>query len=73
MIDNYCTIMFICVCFLSDGDAIHVKMPIILLKFCKEIASGMEYLNGKKFIHRDLAARNVLLSTELICKVLHRD
>ncbi|XP_065899406.1 ephrin type-A receptor 4-like isoform X2 [Dysidea avara] len=53
----------------NDEDATHVKLPILLLKFCKEIAAGMEYLNGKKFIHRDLAARNVLLSNDLTCKV----
>ena len=47
----------------------HVKLPILLLQFCKEIAAGMEYLSGKNFVHRDLAARNVLVSEDLTCKV----
>ena len=41
----------------------------MLLKFCREIAAGMTYLSGKKFIHRDLAARNVLVSKDTTCKV----
>ena len=45
----------------------HQKLPIVLLKFCKEIVAGMAYLSGKKFVHRDLAARNILVSDK--CKV----
>ena len=30
--------------------------PETLLGFCKDIASGMEYLARKAFVHRDLAA-----------------
>jgi len=41
----------------------------MLLKFCKEIAAGMTYLSGKRFVHRDLAARNILMSEKCVCKV----
>ena len=49
--------------------SVNVKVPLLLLKFCQEIAAGMAYLNGKQFIHRDLAARNILVSQSLSCKV----
>ena len=48
---------------------IHPKLPLVLLKFCQEIAAGMTYLSGKRFIHRDLAARNILVSETATCKV----
>jgi len=48
----------------------HSKLPIVLLKFCQEIAAGMAYLSGKRFVHRDLAARNVLVSEKTTCKVM---
>jgi len=56
------------VCYRDENTA-HAKLPIVLLKFCKEIAEGMTYLSGKKFVHRDLAARNILVSERCICKV----
>ena len=51
------------------GITAHAKLPLILLKFCSEIAAGMTYLSGKQFVHRDLAARNVLVSDKIVCKV----
>jgi len=50
-------------------NTVFVKMPILLLKFCQQIAAGMTYLSGKQFVHRDLAARNILVSQYYICKV----
>ena len=49
---------------------IHPKLPVVLLKFCQEIAAGMAYLSGKQFVHRDLAARNILVSEKITCKVM---
>ena len=49
---------------------VHPKLPLVLLKFCQEIAAGMAYLSGKCFIHRDLAARTVLVSETATCKVM---
>ena len=44
-------------------------IPPILLKFCKEIALGMEYLASRNCVHRDLAARNILLTKTMVCKI----
>lgn len=40
-----------------------------LLKYAKDIASGMQYLVSKKIVHRDLAARNVLVDTDGCIKI----
>ncbi|XP_065904641.1 uncharacterized protein [Dysidea avara] len=48
---------------------VYVKVPLLLLKFCQEIAAGIAYLNGKNFVHRDLAARNILVSQSHSCKI----
>ena len=54
----------------SPGEMVPSNTPHTLLRFCKEIATGMKYLAGKGFVHRDLAARNILVSEKTTCKVI---
>ena len=46
-----------------------LKIPQ-LIQMSTQVANGMAYLEKKMCTHRNLAAKNVLLSYNLICKVV---
>jgi serine/threonine protein kinase len=52
----------------DEEGTVRVNAPT-LLKYCRQVASGMAYLSSKAFVHRDLAARNILVSWDDTCKV----
>ncbi len=60
---------YIHVLLLSPGEMLPSDWSHLLLHFCKDIASGMDYLARKCFVHRDLAARNILVAEDRMCKV----
>ena len=55
---------------MKSADPAHRQnLPLLLLRFCQEIAAGMKHLSEKHFIHRYLSARNVLVAKDLSCRI----
>eukprot|EP00912_Choanoflagellata_sp_UC4_P000525 UC4_evm3s328 len=51
----------------------HETKLSLRFKFGKDIASGLEYLSGKKFVFGDVACRNVLVCENHTCKLQNLD
>lgn len=54
--------------YLREDERMLIKFPQ-LVDIAAQIASGMAFLEEKKFIHRDLAARNILVGDNNVAKV----
>ena len=39
------------------------------LPMCIQLAKGLKYLAGKRFVHRDIASRNCLVNSQFVCKI----
>ena len=44
-------------------------MPGALLRFGREVAQALHFLEARNILHRDIAARNVLLTEDATCKL----
>ena len=62
-----CTLIHKCICNFSG--MMDRELPHALLSYCRQVASGVNYLASKSFVHRDLAGRNILVSENWTCKV----
>lgn len=47
------------------------KLKLTLLKYCRQVAIGLNYLKGREIIHGALKASNILVSKDNTCKVMH--
>ena len=66
---HFCDYVHVPLFYLRLGEIQDDTWPKQLLKFSRDIASGMTYLSSKAFVHRDLAARNILVAEDQTCKV----